>query len=280
MFALQHEWRCDHCEKIVFSGKQFRSAAARCHLASVKGNGLCSKLCTADDDEAAKRQQYFQQLIAKLNVKKAATARKRKQRSQRLDASDAKIIAGEVVQKKKKKKSQPDLKSFLKLEASAAADVAVAKWAVAHDISPNAMKGPYWKRMNKALRTVPPKYSPMYDRKLFDEMLPKLKKSVDTEIKEHLKFRQRVGRTLTGDGATKGVPLINFLVHVPGKGVKLLDIIDCTEHLSEGGFKDAAYVAIIYYNILLLSLISHNPSLHKQICSSYDEEGHHSGRGG
>ena len=152
------------------------------------------------------------------------------------------MVIREIADVKKEKKSQPDLKSFLKLEASAAADVAVAKWAVAHDISPNAMKGPYWKRMNKALRTVPPNYSPMYDRKLYDDMLPKLKKSVDTEIKEHLKFRQRVGRTLTGDGATKGVPLINFLVHVPGRGVKLLNIIDCSGHLSEGGFKDAAYV--------------------------------------
>ena len=138
--------------------------------------------------------------------------------------------------------SQPTLKTFLKLEAGATADIAVSQWAIAHSIPPNVMKGPYWTRMNKSLRNVAPNYTPMYDKKLFEDMLPALKKMAETELDSHLKSRPDVGRTLTGDGATKGVPLINFLVHVPGKGVKLLDIIDCTDHLSEGGVKDAAYV--------------------------------------
>ena len=43
----------------------------------------------------------------------------------------------------------------------------------------------------------------------------------------------------------KKVPLINFLVHVPGKGVSLLDVVDCTAHMSEGGTKDALYVYFV-----------------------------------
>lgn len=40
-----------------------------------------------------------------------------------------------------------------------------------HSIPPNVMKGPYWTRMNKALRNVAPNYTPMYDKKLFEDML-------------------------------------------------------------------------------------------------------------
>ena len=72
------------------------------------------------------------------------------------------------------------------------------------------------------------------------------------EIKIHLKQRPTIGRTLTGDGATKGVPLINFLVHVPGKGVKLLSIVDCTDHLAAGGIKDAMYILLFIFSILFI----------------------------
>ena len=126
---------------------------------------------------------------------------------------------------------------------AAAADHAVAQWAVAHDIAPNAMTGPYWKVMHKKLAdVVSSSYTPMYRQKLYDTMLPALKKMAEIELDQHLKHHPDVGRSITGDGATKSkVPLIDFLVHVPGKGVQLLSIEDCTEHLTEGGSKDAMY---------------------------------------
>ena len=82
----------------------------------------------------------------------------------------------------------------------------------------------------------------MYDRKMYEKMLPKLRQMATQEVSQHLKYRPQIGCTLTGDGATKGVPLINFLVHVPGRGVKLMSIVDCSAHLTEGGVKDAMYV--------------------------------------
>ena len=54
---------------------------------------------------------------------------------------------------------------------------------------------------------------------------------------KHLQHNPAAGRTLTGDDVTKGVPLINFLVYVPGKGVALLDVQDCTDHMTEGDTK-------------------------------------------
>ena len=58
-----------------------------------------------------------------------------------------------------------------------------------------------------------------------------------------LKHRKDVDRALTGDGVTKQrTPFINFLVNVPGKGTKLVDTIDCTEHLSTDQVKDTMWV--------------------------------------
>jgi hypothetical protein len=46
------------------------------------------------------------------------------------------------------------------------------------------------------------------------------------------------------DGATiKTVPLINILAASPNYPFSLLDIVDCTAHLAEGGKKDAPYLA-------------------------------------
>ena len=71
-------------------------------------------------------------------------------------------------------------------------------------------------------------------------MLPTLKSMAKDELSLHLKHAPNVGRTITGDGATKkGVPLLDFLVFVPGKGVALLEVNDCSEHIGEGGSKDA-----------------------------------------
>ena len=97
----------------------------------------------------------------------------------------------------------------------------------------------------------------MNRHKLIDNVLPVLKQMADEEQNRILAHQPDAGRTLTGDGATKGVPLINFLVYVPGKGVSLLGVTDCTGHMSEGGTKDSLYVFLycIYYSFFVLLLM-------------------------
>ncbi len=47
-----------------------------------------------------------------------------------------------------------------------------------------------------------------------------------------------------GDGATiKTTPLINVLACSPGNPACVLDVVDCTLHMSEGGKKDAKFIA-------------------------------------
>ena len=73
-------------------------------------------------------------------------------------------------------------------------------------------------------------------KKLIETILPALKGRAKAAKDGHLKKRLDSGRTLTSDGATKNkTPLIDFLVHVPGEGVQLLDVIDCSGHIETGG---------------------------------------------
>jgi len=236
---MQISWQCDHCEKVVFKG-QFRAGVARVHLAADKTNGICANLCTDRGEGSEARRQKYRKKIQALEVKRADERRKRLQQDQRLQKREASALASEAATKKKMKpKTQPKLKSFLRDKHNSAADIAVTQWALAHDIAPNAMQGPYWKMMNKKLASVGGTYTPMYAHKIWNKMLPELTQMAKSEVAAHLKHRPTVGRTVTGDAATKKVPLLNFLCHVPGKGVKLIAIHDCTAHMEAGGTKDA-----------------------------------------
>ena len=187
----------------------FRAAYARIHLAAEKTNGLCSNLCDSTDDHASGRQQEFRKLIAKLKANKEEKARKRKQQEMRLAQREI-DAAIEAHAAKRKKMKQPKLPQFMRLNDGAAADLAVAQWAIAHDISANAMKGPYWKHMNSKLSNTSPSYVAMNPQKVMATMFPQLKDMADKEIQSHLHHRQDIGRTLTGDGATKKVCMHNI----------------------------------------------------------------------
>lgn len=223
-------WRCDHCGEHVISGDKFKPINARIHLAADKTYGICSNLCQSTDDHAKGRRTQFRALIKKLTKKKAEKTRKRRRQEARIQQRAQAA----------KKKRQPKIGDSFKMESSEGADFAVAQWAVAHDIPANAMQGPYWKQLNVALSQVTPSYKAMNPQKLSKDMLPTLKSMAKDELSLHLKHAPNVGRTITGDGATKkGVPLLDFLVFVPGKGVALLEVNDCSEHIGEGGSKDA-----------------------------------------
>ena len=168
---------------------------------------------------------------------------------------------------KKTKLTQPKLQQLLKTSDGESADLAVAQWAFAHDIPANALSGIYWKTMTKKLAQVSPMYKPMNPQKLQKKMLPLLLQMAKMQRTRHLKHQPDTGRTLTGDGATKKVPLINFLVHVPGKGVTLMEVTDCTGHMGEGGTKDALYVIVWFF--VVVELDACNNALLIACCDRY-----------
>lgn len=101
-------------------------------------------------------------------------------------------------------KHQPKIGKIMKMTDNAAADCTISEWAIAHDIPPNAMSGPLWKRANKAIAKTGPNYIPMNPQKLIKVMLPKLKAMAEKESDIRLQHQPDAGRTVTGDGATKG----------------------------------------------------------------------------
>jgi hypothetical protein len=83
------------------------------------------------------------------------------------------------------------------------------------------------------------------------------------QMKTLLSEAQAFGITVFGDGATiKTVPLVNVLVSCVNNPFALLEIADCTEHLAEGGKKDAKYIAKII--MPLIQLMESEEDMHKK----------------
>ena len=101
--------------------------------------------------------------------------------------------------------------------------------------------------MCQALKRARSQYTPPNSSTISGKLLDDLNDGAAEARAEAVKVdpdAQKGGRTVTGDAATLiGHPLIGLLVHVPGKGVQLLDIINCTGHMAAGGTKDALYIA-------------------------------------
>ena len=65
------------------------------------------------------------------------------------------------------------------------------------------------------------------------------------EVSKMMKDVKIYGASIYGDGATvEGTPKINVLASTPSNPACLLDVIDCTMHMQEGGIKDAKYIAM------------------------------------
>ena len=86
------------------------------------------------DDHAESRHKQFRKLIKTLQEKKETNERKRKQQQFRMQER-ADNVSENV--KKKKKTRQSKLKEVLKIDDSAAADLAVTQWAIVKESNHN-----------------------------------------------------------------------------------------------------------------------------------------------
>ena len=67
----------------------------------------------------------------------------------------------------------------------------------------------------------------------------------EEEVAKLLDDVELYGISVYGDGATiKTTPLINMLACSPGNPACVIDVIDCSNHMSEGGKKDAKYIVM------------------------------------
>ena len=239
------KWKCDHCDFYLF-GTQFTAARARAHLAADKklANALCSYMCDAEDDAAATRQLFFRKLIHEVREKKEKATKGRAAQKHRMDLDTADAALDAVEARRKKVKRQLSYHEATRMGEDGAVDDALGKFIVANDLAPNILDNHFTKAAFAALRHAKTPYVPLSRGKFKNVILPRLKQRQQKATERHLEGRPNAGRTVTGDGATKKkTPLIDILVHVPKGGVQLLEVVDCTQHLAEGGVKDRFFIA-------------------------------------
>ena len=124
-------------------------------------------------------------------------------------------------------------------------DVAIAKLIHARTLPFDLADDPLFHKMITLIRNSSSKYVPPNRNIISGELLESIYKTQRDETRGLLlESAKTFGLAIFGDGATiTKVPLMNILaagVHEPHG---LLDIIDCTDHMAEGGVKDAAYIS-------------------------------------
>jgi hypothetical protein len=107
---------------------------------------------------------------------------------------------------------------------------------------------PKFKRVITLAKYVPSTYKAPSRQEVSGELL---KLNYQQLIKRQLKTlkdnAEDFGLTLYGDGATvKKMPLLNILASGYGVPAAVLEIVDCTGHMAEGGKKDATYIASLF----------------------------------
>ena len=109
-------------------------------------------------------------------------------------------------------------------------------------------------------RTLGPNYKPPFRQDIGGKYLDAIYETNWKEQMRTLLLEARVfGLTVFGDGATiKTVPLVNVLAAGVNNPFALLDIADCTDHLSSGGKKDAMHIAKIIMPLIELIHSEHD----------------------
>jgi hypothetical protein len=109
-----------------------------------------------------------------------------------------------------------------------------------------------------------PNYKPLFRQDIGGKYLGALYETNWKEQMRTLLSEARVyGLTVFGDGTTiKTVPVVNVLAAGVNNLFALLDIADCTDHLSNGGKKDAMHIAKII--MPLIELIESDLNVHNK----------------
>ena len=123
--------------------------------------------------------------------------------------------------------------------------MAISHFIVANSLPFSLTSDYLFRRILQLARNVNNNYAPPGRNAIVKVFLPKIHQSYrDNQVKNFQEAGEDFGGTLHADGATiRKIPLVNVLCSNPGEGSCLLDVVDCSEHMSEDGKKDAWYLA-------------------------------------
>ena len=131
-------------------------------------------------------------------------------------------------------------------------DVAVADWIHSCNLPFYVAEDPKFKNMLLKARHSPANYVPPNRRAVGGVLLTANYNHVlESSISDLKKGAEIFGLTFYGDGATiQRNPKINLLCSGVHNPCAVLDIADCSGHMSRGGKKDAAYIARLFIPIM------------------------------
>jgi hypothetical protein len=123
--------------------------------------------------------------------------------------------------------------------------IAIAELIYCKGLSFSLVDDPLFSRVLRLAKGVPESYKPPTQNDIGGPLLGlSYSKRLESNYKELSTNAEYFGLCLYGDGATvKRMPLVNILASGAHLTTAVLDIVDCTGHLEEGGKKDAVYLA-------------------------------------
>jgi hypothetical protein len=124
-------------------------------------------------------------------------------------------------------------------------NTAIAHFLVANSLPFSLAEDPLLKRMLVLSRNVNSTYEPPSRYEISGKYLTLIHDSYCREgIERLVGGGPSFGISIFGDGATiRRIPLINMLGSNPDAPSVMLDVVDCSQHMSNGGKKDAWYIA-------------------------------------
>ncbi len=157
--------------------------------------------------------------------------------------------SGKIVEKSKVEKPKTDVNERLMQHNTASASsiltAKIANFIHAHGLSFGIAKKPRFQAILKAAKNVKLEYVPPDANMVRGELLERNFESYQAKQMEQLKKDQDVfGLALYGDCATiKRMPLMNILASSINNPTILLEVVNATDQLEDGGKKDASWIS-------------------------------------
>ena len=126
--------------------------------------------------------------------------------------------------------------------------MAIADFIHSYGLNFSLAQKPKFRKILALARAVGSDYKPPSRNQVAGELLDLNYESyINSNISKLMKDADVYGVCLLGDGATvKRMPLINVLGSSPNNWATVLEIVDCSEHMRNGGIKDAIYIASLF----------------------------------
>ena len=132
-------------------------------------------------------------------------------------------------------------------------NVAIADCIHSNSLPFSLVKDPKFVAMIRAAKFAPTSYVTPTRAAIAGELLDTTYDAYMSEVKSQIdRDAGLLGLAIYGDGATIGKrPMINIMTASAHNPQALCDVVDCSDHMADGGIKDARYLSSKYINTMM-----------------------------